>query len=345
MTVFGGSAVVAFVSPMSFFDRLFRASKDEETLERHARAKAVLAKFAGHHPGSFSAPEVAEQREALTLFEKLSDFESMRELARRLGDTQAEARALQELGDIEALEALLSKEAEEQRAALSMQSATKDAEAFLEMGQRVAARAAFERAIAIAPEDAALAAAFADLRAVWLGDRRCSLVAGDRALRVVGHSPVTLGRDGDVVVRGATVSRVHASLSHDGEGWFVEDSGSRHGTFVEGFPLGARYRVDERGVELTFGSDAVVRLSSLAHGALSVTVIRGQNRGSKAFVGLREIEVDGMATMDFFTGVPRLRAQTGGAPWGLLNGVSSFEAELLAGDLVTLGGTAYRVDR
>ena len=45
---------------------------------------------------------------------------------------------------------------------------------------------------------------------------------------------VTIGRgeDNDLVLKTTTVSRDHARLSHKEGRWFVEDLGSRNGTFV-----------------------------------------------------------------------------------------------------------------
>ncbi|MAG32418.1 MAG: hypothetical protein CL908_16170 [Deltaproteobacteria bacterium] len=54
-------------------------------------------------------------------------------------------------------------------------------------------------------------------------------VSLDRERTVVGR-----GRKADVTLAEATISRAHAVLGFDGEGFFVEDLGSTNGTMVNG---------------------------------------------------------------------------------------------------------------
>ncbi|HPG26954.1 MAG: FHA domain-containing protein [Spirochaetaceae bacterium] len=51
----------------------------------------------------------------------------------------------------------------------------------------------------------------------------------DRERIVIGR-----GRKADLVLAEATISRAHAALGFDGEGFFVEDLGSTNGTLVNG---------------------------------------------------------------------------------------------------------------
>ncbi|MBZ5516525.1 MAG: SpoIIE family protein phosphatase [Acidobacteriia bacterium] len=50
------------------------------------------------------------------------------------------------------------------------------------------------------------------------------------------HTPFTLGRqsDNDLVLLDNRISRLHASILHDGHDYIIQDTGSRHGTFVNG---------------------------------------------------------------------------------------------------------------
>ena len=63
-------------------------------------------------------------------------------------------------------------------------------------------------------------------------------------IELQGDDPLTIGRGSDndlVLSAGATVSRKHATLTRseslDGEIWKICDSGSRHGTFLNGIKL------------------------------------------------------------------------------------------------------------
>jgi len=54
-------------------------------------------------------------------------------------------------------------------------------------------------------------------------------VAIDRARIVIGR-----GRKADLALAEATISRAHAAIGFDAEGFFVEDLGSTNGTMVNG---------------------------------------------------------------------------------------------------------------
>ena len=62
-------------------------------------------------------------------------------------------------------------------------------------------------------------------------------VALDRTRFVIGR-----GRKADLALAEATISRAHAVVGFDEEGFFVEDLGSTNGTMVNGAPV-ARQRL------------------------------------------------------------------------------------------------------
>ena len=57
-------------------------------------------------------------------------------------------------------------------------------------------------------------------------------VALDRDWLVIGR-----GRSADMVVAEATISRAHAAIGYDDEGFYVQDLGSTNGTSVNGGPV------------------------------------------------------------------------------------------------------------
>jgi serine phosphatase RsbU (regulator of sigma subunit) len=62
---------------------------------------------------------------------------------------------------------------------------------------------------------------------------------GMRRIVALDHLPFTLGRaaDRDLTLSHPQVSRNHASIDRDGDGFFLTDNGSRHGTFTNGMPV------------------------------------------------------------------------------------------------------------
>jgi phosphoserine phosphatase RsbU/P len=56
---------------------------------------------------------------------------------------------------------------------------------------------------------------------------------------VIDHLPFTLGRSSerDLCIASPEVSRAHALIDRDSDGYFVRDTGSRHGTFVNGMRI------------------------------------------------------------------------------------------------------------
>ncbi|WP_317442565.1 FHA domain-containing protein [Streptomyces collinus] len=62
------------------------------------------------------------------------------------------------------------------------------------------------------------------------------LESNGRTWTLDASRPYTLGRDpqGDIVFDDARVSWRHATVSHDGRSWVIEDHGSTNGTFVQG---------------------------------------------------------------------------------------------------------------
>jgi diguanylate cyclase (GGDEF)-like protein len=81
------------------------------------------------------------------------------------------------------------------------------------------------------------------------------LIGGpERGKAVHLEKTVTIGRgaDADITIRDSALSRVHARVSREADGYFVEDLGSRNGTFVENERVVGKQRL-RSGVRLAVG--------------------------------------------------------------------------------------------
>ncbi len=74
---------------------------------------------------------------------------------------------------------------------------------------------------------------------VYQNEVFCQEVALDQEHYLIGRAP-----NNDVVLEQPEVSGFHAKISRDGEHYYIEDQGSRNGTFVDGVPV-KRYRLKE----------------------------------------------------------------------------------------------------
>ncbi len=63
----------------------------------------------------------------------------------------------------------------------------------------------------------------------------------------IGHSPFSVGRlpENDLVLAHAFVSRRHAEIFSESDGYYITDLGSRHGTFINGQPVTGRQLLHE----------------------------------------------------------------------------------------------------
>jgi pSer/pThr/pTyr-binding forkhead associated (FHA) protein len=86
-----------------------------------------------------------------------------------------------------------------------------------------------------------------------------------------GRCSIGSSNDSDVVVDEASVSRVHALFEQLGGVWFVEDLGSRNGTYVNGQRISGR-RVVRPGDEIRLGVVRVV-LRGVVSGTRAATSV------------------------------------------------------------------------
>ncbi len=210
-----------------------------------------------------------------------------------LGRDEDLARCLAAAGEIERLESLLTEGQRVDTRERAVRAAVAEYELACALGQRLEARAALERALVAAPADPSLVALLRELDARLVTGSRVTLRIGEGVFTFVGVLPAGLGRDAELCVRGASVSRRHAEIARSVEGGFVvRDAGSRNGTLVGGLPLGAPLPLDG---PRTIGLGDDVSVTLVPDGAVvAVEVERGPDRGARFLVGEGVIPIPGV---------------------------------------------------
>ncbi len=195
----------------------------------------------------------------------------------------------------------------------------------------------------------------------------------------VDDEPVRIGRapDNDVVIDDITVSRHHLRLVPGAERLFVEDAGSRYGTWLGGEPVTGP-RAIEPGDEVQFGSFSLHLVAQPAQTAQTVeaparpTPPRSPAHPDSLVLRVRtggaEPTLFVLAPSDGFTtvgGAPDARIHIEGLPdvaarfayangrWSVelpwprarVNGVAAGHRVLAQGDVVELGDTTLEVER
>ena len=93
---------------------------------------------------------------------------------------------------------------------------------------------------------------------------RCRSIVVGRARPADAGAPITIGRARtcDVVVDDASVSKLHATITHDRDRdqYTLADEGSRNGTRVDGDPVEPAGRLLYAGAKLSFGDASFVFL-------------------------------------------------------------------------------------
>lgn len=258
-----------------------------------------------------------------------------------LGQVEDAARCLQSAGEVERLEALLDESTRAEQLERAVRARVAEYEMAMSVGARLEAKAALEAGLAVAPRDAALADLLRRLEARRPRDRRVTLRLAERELLVVGQAEVVLGREGDVALRGASVSRAHAAVEVVPGGLIVRDLGSRNGTLAHGVPIAGELRLTAE-AEIGLGEDVLLRLEPRARG-VAIAVVRGLDRGLACVAGAEPVGVPGLrAHLRFPSGWPTLHAEPGARVRLGAQEVAAPVA-LLRGDVLEVDGVKVEV--
>jgi hypothetical protein len=267
---------------------LTRAATVARDDAQRAEARRRLARLAVEESED-SPPRTDDDRRALAeaarALEALGEHGDAARAYVVLEDREGIVRTLTLSGDVEALERLTGARDDVDRHGLRRRAATEDADSRWRSGDRPGSLAALRQWVGANADDHE-ARRLLDQRDVsLLRGGRSELRVDGEAVSLIGRLPLVIGREGDLVLRGAGVSRRHCELARAAEpagGYELRDLESRAGTRLDGLRIGAPMALRD-GQRIELGDDLVLRVG-LDEGALTLLVERGLDRGRRVAV-------------------------------------------------------------
>lgn len=259
-----------------------------------------------------------------------------------LGDERELARCLELGGEIERLEKVLDLLAAREHKQDRLRSLLGEQESMILAGARHLARNALREAVSIATDQPSLAELLRRLEERWPHRGRLRVEIGGVRHTFIGRLPAVLGRsEGDIILRGTSVSRRHCELDRQGDVFVVRDLGSRNGTLIAQMPI--HHEIELSGpTEIGLGDDVSVLVTPSGQG-LGLRVLKGMDRGEQIWVGEGPFDAPAVpATFTFLDDRVVLTARQGVST--TLGGRRIFAPiDLLIGDRVDLDGTPIEV--
>jgi FHA domain len=288
-----------------------------------------------------SPPRTDEERRRLAeAARELEAVGAFREAARGfdlLDDRDAVVRVLTLAGDVEGMEKLVGDRDDEERRDMRRHAAMDSFEGLWASGDRVRALEDLRVWLASNPEDHEARAAHDDRAARLLRGGVTDLLVDGRRVTVVSRLPASLGREGDVALRGASVSRQHARVTWRDGAFVLEDAGSRAGTTLDGLPIGSALPLRD-GATVGLGADLALR-AAVTDASITLEVERGMDRG-RSLVVTRDAWTTPLGSLRFGDEGPMLIPDAGVR----LNGQRvAVPVVLVRGDRVERGASTLRV--
>ncbi len=259
-----------------------------------------------------------------------------------IGQKDEAARCYEEAGDIEGMERLLDADSNERRAKTAARDAFDDYEVAMVSGARDHALTALRRCCVEAPgQGYARMLERLERRLPPTGTLEIRL-DGIRMI-LSGAAPSYLGRgDAHLRLRHPGISRRHAAIDMDSEGFAVRDAGSRNGTKLGGLPLAGRVPLEGSGT-IGLGTQCTLQFS-VSDAAVDLEVLDGPDRGLKAVLLARPWAPPRSPFLfSFKDGMARVEEKDG-APLVLNDKKTTSTVVLLRSDVVeALGGGRIEV--
>jgi tetratricopeptide (TPR) repeat protein len=294
--------------------------------------------------GAETARDRQTVREAAGLLVEAGEHLRAGKALEQLGDDEGAARAYERGGHLEEMEEALARERFRRRRDGRLRDAFARYGADLAAGRRAAALAALRECEEAADDKGEYRRLREALEARVLSAGAVAFAGLPRRLVCAGAPEVRIGRDPEAhfSLRGAGLSRAHATLRADGDRFHVRDAGSRLGTWLAGLRLDGEVPLAGEG-RLGLGEDCELTFTA-APGRLRLEVARGLDRGAVLLAvapGVAaNLSAEGLpATLRFADGRPVLEAAA-----LALNGAPAYgPVELARGDAVSVGGVEAEV--
>jgi len=267
-----------------------REPRQEEEDKRAVRITAGEALLARAVRPPLTELDRAALAAAAAVLADAGDFHRAATTFELADELAAAAEVWGRLGDLDAMEASLTREEERHRRARAAVGALRDAQSLLAAGERAAALDIARHIPEGSVESREARQIVLDLEARLLRGRSLTLRLGGRAARVA-DAPAVLGRDplAEIPLRDPGVSRRHAELTPADDGvYLLADLGSRLGTFLAGARLGGPYRVSGE-ADIRLGPSCQLALRPAGPGSLLIRGTEGLDTGLLALVGSRRV--------------------------------------------------------
>lgn len=315
--------------------------RDEDRAVRRRIARAMLTLV--RQNGVISETDRAVLREAAILFTGADDPAGAGECHELAGDELQAAESYQRAGEVERLEAVLSREEGRRRTERQLRDAFEEYLLHFAAGERDRALAALRSCLEIAP-GGEYARLVESLEGKRLGSSRVTLRIAAERVTYVGAFPLGLGREPscEVVLRDGGISRRHAEVLEAGGRFRLRDCASRNGTFLAGCLVEGELPLEREG-ELALGEHCSFRFR-VDGAALRLEVARGLDRGLTVLASSAPMPVGGGAAELRFDGGRPILSAAGGGPLELNGTRAGAKVQLIRGDVVVVAGSSARIE-
>jgi tetratricopeptide (TPR) repeat protein len=310
---------------------------DEDRAVRRRIARAMLTLV--RQSGVISETDRAVLREAAQLFTGADDPAGAGECHELAGDELQAAESYQRAGEVERLEAVLSREEGRRRTERQLRDAFEEYLLHFAAGERDQALDALRSCLEIAP-GGEYARLVESLEGKRLAASRITLRSASERITYVGAFPLGLGREPscEVVLRDGGISRRHAEILEAGGRFRLRDCASKNGTFLAGCLVDGELPLEREG-ELALGEHCSFRFR-VDGAALRLEVARGLDRGLTVMASSAPMGVAGGAAELRFEGGRPILAATGGRALDVNGTRAGAKVQLIRGDVVMLAGGA-----